>query len=83
VRAKHLDALEKRETESWAQLDPLVATKRPNDYDRAVTLLADLREVAVRKGGSAVFEERCRELRARHSAKPSFLRRLKEAGLDT
>ncbi len=40
--------------------------------DRAVTLLADLRDGAVRKGSPAVFQEHLRDLRARHAGKPIF-----------
>jgi hypothetical protein len=81
-RAKYLDALEAREAQSWDQLDALIATKRPNDYDRAVTLLADLRELAARKSRAAVFQARLRDVRARHAGKSSFLRKLNEAGLE-
>jgi hypothetical protein len=81
-RAQYLDALEKREEESWGQLENLVATKRPNDYDRAVVLLTDLRDVAERKGCSAAFQQRVRGLAERHATKSSFLRRLREAGLE-
>ena len=71
-RTKHLDDLEKREPESWSRLDGLVATKRPKDYDLAVALLIDLRNVAVRKASSGMFD----------ASKPSFLRKLKKAGLE-
>ena len=81
-RAKYLDALEAREVQSWDQLHPLIATKRPSDYDRAVTLVADLRDLAARQGSSAIFRERLRDLRARHAGKPSLIRKLNEAGLD-
>ena len=81
-RAKHLDALEKREPESWAEMERLVATKSPNNYDGAVVLLADLRELADRKNCSAIYRESLRNLRARHAGKPSFIRKLNQAGLN-
>ena len=81
-RAQYLDALEKREEESWGQLENLVGTKRPNDYDRAVVLLTDLRDVAERKGCSPAFQQRVRGLAELHATKSSFLRRLREAGLE-
>jgi hypothetical protein len=81
-RAKYLDALEKREEDSWTQLDLLIATKRQNDYDRAVILLQDLRDVSARKDCSAIFRGRLRNLRERHAGKSSFMRKLNEGGLD-
>jgi len=81
-RAQYLDALEKREEESWGQLENLVTTKRQNDYDRAVVLLTDLRDVAERKGCSPAFQQRVRALAELHATKSSFLRRLREAGLE-
>jgi len=82
ARARHLDALEEREAEAWGQVDRLVATKRPKDYDSAVNLLVDLRDLAERKGASADLRERLLALRAHHAAKPSFLRRLSAVWLE-
>ena len=70
-----------REAGVWERLDPLIATKRPDDYDRAVSSLVDLRDLAARKGCTAVFQERLRNLRARHAAKSSLLGKLNQAGL--
>jgi hypothetical protein len=80
-RAKYLDSLVEREAGVWERLDPLIATKRPDDYDRAVSSLVDLRDLAARKGCTAVFQERLRNLRARHAAKSSLLGKLNQAGL--
>ena len=81
-RTKDLDALEKREAVARANLDNLICTKRPADYDRAVLLLVDLRDVAARGGRDASFQLRLRSILERHAGKPSFLRRLSEAKLD-
>ena len=82
-RAQYLDALEAREAQSWDQVNTLVATKRQKDYLCAVTLLTDLRDLANRKSGPAIFQERLRRLCTLHASKPSFLRRLKDAGLES
>jgi len=82
-RAKCLDALEGREAQTWDQVDALIATKRPTDYDQAVTLLTDLRDLANRKNGATAFQERLRNLCARHAAKSSLLRRLRAAKLES
>ncbi|MGD0776492.1 MAG: hypothetical protein ABSC05_27065 [Candidatus Solibacter sp.] len=81
-RAQYLDALEAREAQSWDEVNTLVATKRQKEYLSAVTLLTDLRDLANRKGSPAIFQERLRSLCTLHASKPSFMRRLKDAGLE-
>jgi hypothetical protein len=80
VRDRHLSTLAKRQAAAWRQVEALVITKRPGDYDAAVTLLKDLREIAERKGRRAEFTERIRALHDVHAKKPSFLARLRKAG---
>ena len=53
------------------------------EYDTAVQLLVDLRELGERDGDSGLFQQRLAELRAMHARKPSLLERLNLAGLDT
>lgn len=74
-RAKYLDGLARREPATWREVEELIATKRPKDYDRAVTLLVDLRDLAGRTGRTAEAEAQILELRQRHSNKPSLLKR--------
>lgn len=81
ARGRHLDGLRGREPDLWAQVERLVESKKPKDYDLAVRVLGDLRDLARRAGDEAAFGRRLRELRERHSRKPSFLRRLTERGL--
>lgn len=81
ARDKYLHALAAREADAWRKIDAWIGTKRPSDYDEAVRLLADLRELSVRTNRTNAFEERIRELRQLHSKKPSLLQRLDKAGL--
>jgi uncharacterized Zn finger protein len=64
-------------------VDKLIATKKPREYDTAVQLLIDLRDLAERDGDTAAFQHRLAELRAAHARKPSLLERLHLAGLGT
>lgn len=59
----------------------MIDTKRPRDYDLAVSLLQDLRALADRQGDTAVFTKQFLELRARHQRKPSLLDRFDKANL--
>jgi nitric oxide reductase activation protein len=80
ARNRRLNTLGKRQAAGWQQVEALVITKRPGDYDAAVTLLQDLCEIGERKGRRVEVIERIRALRERHAKKPSFLTRLRKAG---
>jgi hypothetical protein len=47
--AKQLGQLAGKEPVLWGRVESLVANKQPKSYDRAVELLADLRDLAARK----------------------------------
>ncbi len=80
VRRKHLDSLAGSEVKLWAEVEGLVSTKQPKNYDQAVRILVDLRDLAARgKGGD--FRLRIEVLRQNHARKPSFIERLRKVGL--
>jgi hypothetical protein len=81
IRERYLGALAPRETKMWEKVEALVATKQPRRYDEAVALIVDLREIAVRAGRQAEAAARIARLRELHARKPSFLDRLRAAGL--
>jgi hypothetical protein len=81
AREEALGALSARGEAPWREVEAFVSPKRPPDYDRAVTLLTDLRAIAERDGTGNDFERRIGELRLRHVRKRSFLERLSQAGL--
>jgi hypothetical protein len=58
-----------------------IETRRPSDYDLAVSLLGDLQALAEREGDSEAFSQRFDELRARHQRKPTLQERFDRAGL--
>jgi hypothetical protein len=80
-RALYLDNMAKREKAVWKQVDALIQKRQPKDYDRAVVLLTDLHDLAVRQGDETGFQLTIEELRKTHAAKDSFLRRLTKAKL--
>jgi hypothetical protein len=82
ARQRHLDALAVDQPATWQRIDGFIATKKPREYDAAVQLLADLRDLTEREGDTAAFRQRLTELRAAHARKPSLLERLDLAGLD-
>jgi hypothetical protein len=80
LRAKRLEMLSKRQPETWKSIDEHIKRKTPTAYDEAVRLLVDLSDLAKHSGTESEFVHRVRELRERHSNKPSFLKRLKAKG---
>ena len=81
ARVRYLTHLAKRERRAWQRVDALIRSKRPADYDAAVKLLVDLRDVSGRKRRDAAFTQRIGVLRSAHAKKPSLLARLTKAGL--
>jgi hypothetical protein len=79
---QRLDELARNPVRTWNQVDELIATKRPKDYDAAVTLLLDLQALAVREGEIFEFAEQMMRLRERHARKPSLIDRFDRARLD-
>jgi hypothetical protein len=80
-RARYLDQLGRRQLEIWKQVAAHVQTRQPKDYDRAVSLLTDLHDLAVCRGQTAGFQTALEKIRQVHAAKESFLRRLAKANL--
>jgi hypothetical protein len=80
-RAKHLGKIAGREIELWKEVENLILTKQPKSYDSAVELLVDLRDLAGRKSKTNEFQARLDAIRVAHVRKPSFIERLRKAGL--
>jgi hypothetical protein len=83
ARARHLDRLAGQEPRLWADIDRLVVTKLPKNYDQAVHHLVDLRDLAAREEGDGRtdFASRLENFRASNARKPSLLERIARAGL--
>jgi hypothetical protein len=80
ARKNYLDGIVGCEPKLWAEVDTLIATKQPKNYDQAVKLLVDLCDLDARtKGGD--FGLRLAALRNEHARKPSLMDRLYKAGL--
>ena len=76
-----MEGLAGREDELWGRIENLVAVKRQAEYAEAGRLLTSLRDLAARQQKVETFEAQLVVLRARNGRKPSFLDRLKRAGL--
>lgn len=81
ARELRLNALAKRQEEAWRQVEALIATKQPKNYDEAIAMLGDLRDLCVRAGRQAEAAARIARLQQEHASKPSLMKRLRQAGL--
>jgi hypothetical protein len=81
AREKRLASLARREPEAWGEVDALIATRRPSDYEAAVCLLRDLADLGQKRGRQAEVRDRLARLRQEHARKPTLLKRLRAARL--
>ncbi len=81
ARERRLDELARDQDAAWARVDALIATRKPADYDVAVTLLTDLQALAERADHQDTFTLRTMALRQEHARKPTLIDRLNRAGV--
>lgn len=79
-REKHLNSLIGKEITLWKDIENLLLTKQPKQYDQAVKILLDLRDLAAHEG-PLEFNSRIATLRQTHARKPAFIERLRKKGL--
>jgi hypothetical protein len=80
AREKHLDSIARQTADLWEQVAQLVASQKAKNYDLAVQHLADLRDLAARKGTPSDFAERMAAFRKVHGGRSAVSRRLREKG---
>jgi hypothetical protein len=81
AREQRLDELADEEDAAWSRVDALIDTRKPAEYDAAVTLLTDLRALAEREDRHDTFTLRAIALRQTHARKPSLIERLNQIGI--
>ena len=81
AREQRLDELARTEDAAWSRVDAMIATRKPAEYDAAITLLTDLHALAERDGHRHTFTQRSTALRQTHTRKPSLIERLNRAGI--
>jgi hypothetical protein len=81
ARERRLDELAREQGAAWSRVEALIATRKPTEYDAAVTLLTDLQALAERDDHYDTFTLRTTALRQTHARKPSLIERLDRAGI--
>jgi hypothetical protein len=80
-RERYLKALAPRAERIWREVESLLRTTNQKSYDKAVTWLCDLRDLAtVRSSDCTSWEERVADFRSAYSRKSSLMRRFDKAG---
>ena len=81
-RARHirLDAILGRGESVWGEIETEIERRNASGYDKAVSLLLDLKTIADQHGTAEEFGHRLRLVRGRHARKERFIERLKVLG---
>ena len=78
ARRARLDALKRRGTSVWRDVELEIERRNASGYDKAAGILFDLKAIAVEDGALAGFARRLDTLRERHARKGKFIERLQE-----
>lgn len=81
ARTAHLETLTGREEALWHQVDALIQIARTKEYDQALQILVDLRDLSERDEQGEAFADRLDALRERYPNRRSLHDRLARAGL--
>ena len=79
IRGARLDAVTRRGESVWREVETEIERRNAAGYDRAASLLFDLKAIAEERGTIEDFLRRLRTIRERHVRKERFIERL--AGL--
>lgn len=81
ARIRDLEALAKRETAAWEEIDALIQKGTSNSYDEVVPLLLKLRDLADYQKQQIKFLTRLQELHNKYSSRSGLKRRLLKVDL--
>jgi hypothetical protein len=75
-RRARLDAITRRGESVWREIETEIERRNATGYDRATSLLLDLRAISKEKGAPEDFLRRLQEIRNRHARKERLIERL-------
>ena len=70
-----------QESQVWDEVTGLIEEKKATSYERAVTLLVDLRDLAIHQSNGESFRNRLAEIERTYSSRSALLKRLRQAKL--
>jgi hypothetical protein len=81
ARIRELEALAKRETAAWEDIDALIQKGTSSSYDEVVLLLLKLKDLAAHQNQTVKFFTRVQQLHNKYSSRSGLKRRLLKANL--
>lgn len=81
VRLKKLENIAQQQEQLWARIPSLIEQKKASTYDEALTILKDLRDLAVHQQHMTEFQDKLAAIRSQYPTSQGLNRRLKEAKL--
>lgn len=79
-RRARLDAIARRGESVWREIETEIERRNATGYERATSLLLDLRAISQEKGAPGDFLRRLQEIRNRHARKERLIERLAKLG---
>ncbi len=76
-----MEALAKREPQIWPEIDVLLQSYTPKNYDKVTQMLVDLKRLAEFQGAQEIFQSRLDALRERFKTRSSLMQRWNRQGL--
>lgn len=80
ARRTRLEDTRRRGESVWREIESEIERRNATGYDKAATLLLDLRAISEEKGEQEDFVRRLKEIRDRHARKERFIERLAKLG---
>ncbi|ANP85639.1 hypothetical protein [Rhizobium leguminosarum] len=80
ARRTRLNAIIQRGDSVWREIETEIERRNASGYDKAASLLTDLKTIAEQNGGTADFTRRLHSIRERHAQKGRFIERLNVFG---
>jgi hypothetical protein len=80
-RVAEMEALAAREAQAWRDVDDLIQEGNATSYQKAVALLARLKQLAAYQDQEDAFQERLNQIYDQYARRKALLRRLRDAGL--
>ncbi len=79
VRLKKLERIAQQQDQLWARIPSLIEQKKASTYDEALTILKDLRDLAVHQQRMTEFQDKLAVIQSQYPSSQALNRRLKEA----
>jgi hypothetical protein len=81
VRIKALQAIAPKADAMWAEIDTLLVATKAQNYDQALKLLIQLRDLANYQNQTVIFQERVQRIAQKYPNRPGLLGRFRQAKL--